>query len=57
MSVTIGGFTSVTHVAAPSERATAELRQRRRAVRHVTLRPDRIGGVARAALVLNAIRK
>ncbi|MGC5344376.1 hypothetical protein [Streptomyces sp. DT171] len=57
MSVTIGGFTSVTHVAALGERATAELRQRRSAVRHVTLRPDRIGRTAGATLVLNVIRK
>ncbi|MCG3039683.1 transposase family protein [Streptomyces sp. S1A] len=39
------------------ERTAAELKQRRRTLRHTTLSPSRIGDVARAALVLNTIRK
>ncbi|SEG82270.1 DDE superfamily endonuclease, partial [Thermomonospora echinospora] len=35
------------------ERAAAELKQRWRALRHVTLSPGRIGAITQAALVLN----
>jgi hypothetical protein len=35
------------------ERAAAELKQRWRALRHVTISPTRIGALAKAALVLN----
>jgi hypothetical protein len=37
--------------------ASAELKQRRRTPRHVSLGPGRIGDIARAALVLNGIRR
>jgi hypothetical protein len=48
--------TLVRHVRALGERA-AELKQRWRTLQHVTLSPGRIGDIARAALVLNGIRK
>src|SRR5690349_5929476 len=35
------------------ERAAAELKERWRALKHVTVNPSRIGDIARAALVLN----
>ncbi|WP_375231960.1 hypothetical protein [Streptomyces sp. NWU339] len=35
------------------ERTTAELKERRRALKHGTLGPSRISDIARAALVLN----
>lgn len=35
------------------ERAAAELKQRWRALKHVTLSPSRIGAIAQATLVLN----
>ncbi|NJQ05570.1 IS5/IS1182 family transposase, partial [Streptomyces lonarensis] len=35
------------------ERAAAELKQRWRALQHVTLSPNRIGAITKAALVLN----
>jgi hypothetical protein len=35
------------------ERAAAELKERWRALKHITLSPNRIGDIARAALVLN----
>ncbi|MER6106994.1 hypothetical protein [Streptomyces hirsutus] len=35
------------------ERTAAELKERWRALKHVTLSPSRIGDIARAALVLN----
>ena len=38
---------------AVGERAAAELKQRWRALKHVTLSPSRIGAIAQAALVLN----
>jgi hypothetical protein len=40
-------------VRALGERAAAELKQRWRALKHVTLSPSRIGAIAQAALVLN----
>ncbi|MFP8887476.1 MULTISPECIES: hypothetical protein [Streptomyces] len=40
-------------IRALGERAAAELKQRRRALQHVTLRPSRIGTTAQASLVLN----
>ncbi|MEU7178224.1 MULTISPECIES: transposase family protein [Streptomyces] len=49
--------TLLRHVRALGERTTAELEQRWRALRHVTLSPGRIGDIARAALVLNRIWK
>ena len=39
------------------ERTAAELKERWRALKHVSLSPSRIGDIARAALVLNAIWK
>ena len=39
------------------ERTAAELKQRWRTLQYVTLSPSRIGDIARAALVLNGIRK
>ncbi|CAK7287507.1 hypothetical protein SGPA1_50473 [Streptomyces misionensis JCM 4497] len=36
-----------------SERTAAELKERWRALKHVTLSPSRISDIARAALVLN----
>ncbi|TMQ79704.1 IS5/IS1182 family transposase [Actinomadura soli] len=44
-------------VRALGERAAAELKQRWRALQHITLSPSRIGDIARAALVLNKIWK
>ncbi|MFF5185713.1 transposase family protein [Streptomyces sp. NPDC000345] len=44
-------------IRALGERAAAELKQRWRALWHVTLSPSRIGDIARAALVLNVIWK
>lgn len=35
------------------ERAASELKQRWRALQHVTLSPNRIGAIAQAALALN----
>jgi hypothetical protein len=40
-------------IRALGERAAAELKQRWRALQHVTLSPSRIGAIAQAALVLN----
>ncbi|MDI2124964.1 transposase family protein, partial [Yinghuangia seranimata] len=37
----------------PGERAIAQLKQRWRALQHVTLSPERIGAIAQAALALN----
>jgi hypothetical protein len=45
------------HVRALGERTAAELKQRWRALQHVTLSPGRVGDIARAALVLNGIWK
>ncbi|RPK60147.1 hypothetical protein EES42_35090 [Streptomyces sp. ADI95-17] len=39
------------------ERTAAELKERWRALRHITLSPSRIGEIARAALVLNVHSK
>ncbi|URM90542.1 IS5/IS1182 family transposase [Streptomyces sp. MRC013] len=47
----------VRHVRALGERTAAELKQRWRTLQHVTLSPNRIGDIARAALVLNEIWK
>jgi DDE superfamily endonuclease len=44
-------------IRALGERAAAELKERWRALKHVTLSPSRIGDIARAALVLNEIWK
>ncbi|WP_174720285.1 hypothetical protein [Streptomyces spongiicola] len=44
--------TLLRHVRAPGERTAAELKQRWRALQHVTLSPNRIGDIARAALAL-----
>jgi DDE superfamily endonuclease len=44
-------------IRALGERAAAELEQRWRTLRHITLSPSRIGDIARAALVLNGIWK
>ncbi|WP_374118321.1 transposase family protein [Streptomyces sp. MAR25Y5] len=44
-------------IRALGERAAAELKQRWRALQHVTLTPNRIGVIARAALALNGIWK
>ncbi|MFD0196224.1 transposase family protein [Streptomyces albidoflavus] len=49
--------TLLRHVRALGERTAAELKQRWRALQHVTLSPSRIGDIARAALVLNRIWK
>jgi hypothetical protein len=38
---------------APGERTAAELKERWRALKHVTLSPSRISDITRAALVLN----
>ncbi|GAB2910834.1 transposase family protein [Streptomyces mayteni] len=43
----------IRHLRALGERAAAELKQRWRTLRHVSLSPSRIGDIARAALVLN----
>jgi DDE superfamily endonuclease len=43
----------IRHARALGERAAAELKERWRALKHVTLSPSRIGDIARAALVLN----
>jgi hypothetical protein len=43
----------VRHVRALGERAAAELKQRWRTLQHITLSPNHIGEIARAALVLN----
>ena len=43
----------IRHVRALGERTAAELKERWRALKHVTLSPSRIGQIARAALVLN----
>jgi hypothetical protein len=47
----------IRHVRALGERAVAELKQRWRTLQHVTLSPNRIGDIARAALVLNGVWK
>ncbi|WP_406415789.1 hypothetical protein [Streptomyces sp. NBC_00842] len=47
--------TLLRHVRALGERTAAELKQRWRTQQHITLSPSRIGGIARAALVLNGI--
>jgi hypothetical protein len=44
-------------IRALGERTAAELKQRWRALQHITLSPSRIGDIARAALVLNKIWK
>jgi tRNA U38,U39,U40 pseudouridine synthase TruA len=44
-------------VRAVGERAAAELKERWRALKRITLSPCRIGDIARAALVLNGIWK
>ncbi|WP_336621350.1 transposase family protein [Streptomyces sp. DH10] len=43
----------IRHVRARGERTAAELKERWRALKRVTLSPSRIGDIARAALVLN----
>lgn len=43
----------IRHVRARGERAAAELKERWRTLKHVTLSPSRIGDITRAALVLN----
>ncbi|WP_171112110.1 transposase family protein [Streptomyces sp. Z423-1] len=43
----------IRHLRARGERTAAELKERWRALKHVTLSPSRIGDIARAALVLN----
>ncbi|GGS93547.1 hypothetical protein GCM10010206_65340 [Streptomyces cinerochromogenes] len=50
-------ITARIHVLPALYKAAAELRQRRRSLQYVTLRPSRIGDNARAALVLNGIWK
>ncbi|WP_199185596.1 transposase family protein [Streptomyces carminius] len=40
-------------IRAIGERAAAELKQRWRALQHVTVSPNRIGAIAQAALALN----
>jgi hypothetical protein len=40
-------------VRARGERTAAELKERWRTLKHVSLNPGRIGDIARAALVLN----
>lgn len=47
----------ITGIRALGERTAAELKERWRALKHVTLSPSRIGDIARAALVLNGIWK
>jgi len=49
--------TLIRDLRALGERAAAELKERWRALKHVTLSPSRIGNITRAALVLNGIRK
>ncbi|WNI15461.1 transposase family protein [Actinacidiphila sp. ITFR-21] len=49
--------TLIRDLRALGERAAAELKERWRALKHVTLSPRRIGDIARAALVLNEIWK
>ncbi|GGW85911.1 hypothetical protein GCM10010320_79590 [Streptomyces caelestis] len=43
----------IRHIRARGERTAAELKERRRALKYVTLSPSRIGDIVRAALVLN----
>lgn len=43
----------IRHVRALGERTAAELKERGRALKHVTLSPSRTGDIARDALVLN----
>ncbi|MER6122997.1 transposase family protein [Streptomyces sp. NPDC001795] len=43
----------IRHVRALGERTAAELKERWRVLKHVTLSPSRIGDIARTALVLN----
>nr|WSZ99312.1 IS5/IS1182 family transposase [Streptomyces sp. NBC_00857]WSZ99316.1 IS5/IS1182 family transposase [Streptomyces sp. NBC_00857] len=45
--------TLIRHVRALGERTAAELKERWRVLKHITLSPNRIGDIARAALVLN----
>ncbi|MET7621886.1 transposase family protein [Streptomyces sp. NPDC005408] len=47
----------IRHVRAPGERAAAELKERWRALKHVSLSPSRIGDIARATLALNNLWK
>lgn len=47
----------IRHVRALGERAAAALKQRWRTLQRITLSPNRIGDIARAALVLNGIWK
>ncbi len=49
--------TLIRDLRALGERAAAELKERWRALKHVTVSPSRIGDIARAALVLNQIWK
>jgi hypothetical protein len=49
--------TLIRNLRALGERAAAELKERWRTLKHVTLGPSRIGDIARAALVLNGIWK
>jgi hypothetical protein len=49
--------TLIRDLRALGERAAAELKERWRALKHVSLSPSRIGDIARAALVLNGIWK
>ncbi|MFE9169891.1 hypothetical protein ACFYNZ_10260 [Streptomyces kebangsaanensis] len=44
-------------VRALGERTAAELKQRRRTLRHITPSPSRTDGITRAALALDGIRK
>ncbi|MGW1888263.1 transposase family protein [Streptomyces sp. NPDC001970] len=43
----------IRHIRALGERTAAELKERWRALKHISLSPSRIGDIARAALVLN----
>ncbi|MFD8263268.1 transposase family protein, partial [Streptomyces griseoluteus] len=45
--------TLIRDLRAHGERAAAELKERWRTLKHVSLSPGRIGDIARAALVLN----
>ncbi|MGX4695437.1 hypothetical protein [Streptomyces sp. JNUCC 63] len=45
------------HARALGECTAAELKQRCRTLQRITLSPSRIGGIARAALVLNGFWK
>ncbi|MFE5159558.1 transposase family protein [Streptomyces sp. NPDC056697] len=49
--------TLIRDLRALGERAAAELKERWRALRHVSCSPSRIGDIARAALVLNTTWK